>query len=180
MAQIAAGQKMPDFVYDTPFQSDNRLSETVKRVEGKTALVFLRYYGCRLCQMDLMDFSDGYAKIAATGGQLLVALQSDPAGLSEQFRRDGTPFDVICDPGQKLYRMLDIRPAAAKEFLKDETSVAKFERMLSKNIVHGPVEGDDLQLPAAFVVDRGLNVSYAHYGRVITDVPTVDELAKLL
>ena len=41
-------------------------------------------------------------------------------------------------------------------------------------------EGEELQLPAAFVVDHDLTVTYAHYGRVISDTPTADELAALL
>ena len=57
MAKLTAGQTMPDFTYDTPFASGRTLTETVQKVEGKTALVFLRYYGCTLCQLDIRQFS---------------------------------------------------------------------------------------------------------------------------
>ena len=41
-------------------------------------------------------------------------------------------------------------------------------------------EGEELQLPAAFAVDHDLNVTWAHYGQVISDTPTAEELAALV
>ena len=180
MSRIAAGAVMPDFSYVTPFSAQNLLSETVRRVSGKTALVFLRYYGCRMCQLDLLDFTEEYSKITAKNGQLLTVLQSAPQKLARQFAEERPPFDIICDPGQKLYQMLEIPSAASKEALKDDSSMAKFQRVLARNLRHGEYEGNELQLPAAFILDHGLHVTYAHYGRVITDIPSADELAALL
>ena len=48
MAQIEAGQKLKDYVFDTAFESDVKLSDKVKNAD-KTILLFLRYYGCRIC-----------------------------------------------------------------------------------------------------------------------------------
>ena len=79
MPRLNVGDKMPDFEFATPYSPANRLSETVQKCPGKTALVFLRYYGCRMCQLDMIDYQERYGAIAAAGGQLLIALQSDPA-----------------------------------------------------------------------------------------------------
>ena len=180
MGKISVGVKMPDFVFDTPYAKNCKLSEMVKRVGGKTAIVFLRYYGCRLCQLDIIDFTEGYKDIAATGGQILVGLQSDPVKLAAKRGEDKLPFDIICDPDQKIYKMLDIRPATSMETLGDASSAAKRERMLKSGLTHGDYEGNELQLPATFVVTPDLTVTYAHYGRVVTDVPTVEDLVKIL
>mgnify|MGYP000609266414 FL=1 len=45
---------------------------------------------------------------------------------------------------------------------------------------HGEYEGEELQLPAAFVVEKDLTVTYARYGKDGADVPTPEELKKLL
>ena len=108
MAKLTAGQTMPDFTYDTPFVSGRTLTETVQKVEGKTALVFLRYYGCTLCQLDIRQFAREQEKITAGGGQMLVVLQSDPALVAGEMKEGDLPFDIICDPDQKLYKEFEM------------------------------------------------------------------------
>lgn len=180
MGKIVAGNKMPDFVFDTPYAKNCKLSDVVKRVKGKTALVFLRYYGCTLCQLDIIDFTNGYKDVEVAGAQLLVALQSDPAKLATKLGENKPPFDIVCDPDQKLYKMLNIEPAKSKETLGDATSMPKLARARAAGLKHGDYEGNELQLPAVFIVDSDMTVAYAHYGRIATDVPTIEELVKLL
>lgn len=180
MPHLNKGDRMADFTYVTPYSSANRLSETVKKCPGRTAIVFLRYYGCRMCQLDMLDYAEQYEAIRAAGGQLLIVLQSDPAKLAAQIPAGSVPYQIVCDPEQKLYREFDIRPASSKETMKDESSSAKFARIEARGLVHGDYEGEELQLPAAFVVDHDLNVTWAHYGQVISDTPTAEELASLV
>ncbi|MBQ4490671.1 MAG: AhpC/TSA family protein [Pyramidobacter sp.] len=180
MPHLNKGDRMADFTYVTPYSSANRLSETVKKCPGRTAIVFLRYYGCRMCQLDMLDYAEQYEAIRAAGGQLLVVLQSDPAKLAAQIPAGSVPYQIVCDPEQKLYREFDIRPASSKETMKDESSAAKFARIEARGLVHGDYEGEELQLPAAFVVAHDLNVTWAHYGQVISDTPTAEELAALV
>ena len=59
MAQIEAGQKLGEYVFDTAFEKDVKLSEKVKQAD-KTVLLFLRYYGCRICQLDMRFYADAY------------------------------------------------------------------------------------------------------------------------
>ena len=46
-ARLTVGEVMPNFTYDTPFATALTLSDTVQKT-SKTALLFLRYYGCTL------------------------------------------------------------------------------------------------------------------------------------
>ena len=55
--------------------------------------------------------------------------------------------------------------------------IAKAKEM---GLSHGRYEGVEEQLPAAFVVDDTLTVTYAHYGENGADIPSVDEMAELL
>ena len=112
MPKLHVGEKMPDFTFETPYEKGLTIGETAKKVAGKTAVVFMRYYGCTMCQYDIHLFKTQHEKIAATGGQMLVVLQSDPVKLAAQVKPGDLPFDIICDPDQKLYQQFDIRPAA--------------------------------------------------------------------
>jgi len=180
MAKIIAGQKMPDFAFNTPFETGRALAETARRTGGKTALVFLRYYGCTLCQYDIHQFAAQHDKIAAAGGQMLVALQSDPEKLAGELTKESLPFDILCDPGQNLYKEFDIAPAESQAKMADAATMGKIAKAKLAGFKHGDYEGDELQLPAVFVVDPELNVTYAHYGKTVSDIPTPEELAELL
>ena len=154
MPKLHVGEKMPDFAFETPFEKGLTIGQVAKRVKGKTAVVFMRYYGCTMCQYDIHLFKTQHEKIAATGGQMLVVLQSDPAKLAAQQGPQDLPFDIICDPDQKLYKQFDIQPAE--------------------------YEGNELQLPATFIVESDLTITFAEYHKGNGGVPSPDELAKLL
>lgn len=180
MAKLEVGDVMPDFTFDTPFQKDVVLSEKVKAADGKTAIVFLRYYGCTLCQYDMHLYTKKYSEIEATGGQLLVVLQSEPKKLADELKEVPPPFEIICDPEQSLYKQFEIMPAPSKEKMVDAGTVKKIGLATLGGFKHGDYEGDELQLPAAFVLDKDRKLTYARYGKSVSDVPTPEELITLL
>lgn len=180
MAKLEVGQVMPDFEYVTPFSAGHTLAETAAKAK-KTALVFLRYWGCPLCQYDIHLLSQAHADIVANGGQMFVVLQSDPAGLAEKLGDEkALPFSIICDPEQKLYQQFVIEPAASMMKMADLKMVSRMVKATKLGIKHGEYEGNEQQLPAAFVVDSHCKVLYAHHAKSVSDMPDAAELAKLL
>lgn len=176
MERIKIGDIMPDFEFCTPFTQGERLSEAVK--EKKTALVFLRYYGCTLCQLDLAEYKAQYAEITHAGGQLYVVLQSDPALLAEELGSSNAfPYTIICDPKGELYAQLGILPAESKIKMAGAGTLLKIAKATATGHKHGRYEGDELQLPAAFVLDTDRKVLYAHYAKTVDDVPDAKKLA---
>lgn len=178
MARLQTGAEMPDFVYETPFESNLHFRETVRG--RKTVLLFLRYYGCTLCQYDIHLLKEGYGKITEAGGQALAVLQSDPAGVAAQAGVRELPFQIICDPHRKLYKAFEIAPAASKNELGGGDTAKKVRDAKMAGFAHGAYEGDELQLPAVFILDRDGIIRFAHYGKNAADLPSVDELAGLL
>lgn len=180
MAKYTTGQVMPDFTYCTPFAENKSFSETVAGCNGKTALVFLRYYGCPICQLDLHTFADTHKQITQNGGQLLVVLQSDPKGLAEQITPETFPYDIVCDPEMKLYEMLSIEPAASMAKMMSFKALKKVIKSTKAGYKHGAYEGNEQQLPATFVMNSDRTLTYVRYGKDAGDVPTPEELAELL
>ncbi len=180
MTKLATGSVMPNFTYRTPFEENVHITDTVKRVDGNTAIVFLRYIGCTMCQYNLHQFLTNYKTIEDAGGQLLIVFQSDPALVREGVEEAGIPFDIICDAEQALYKLFELGSTATKADLFDDEGRAFLERIKAEGFKHGKYEGNELQLPGAFVVDHDLNVIFAHYGTRANDVPTTDELAPYL
>ena len=180
MAKLEIGQIMPDFEYVTPFSAGHMLTQTAAKAP-RTALIFLRYWGCPLCQYDIHLLAQAHGELAARGGRLLVVLQSDPKGLAEKLEReDALPFPIICDPDQKLYQQFCIEPAASMAKMADLKMVGRIIKATKLGFRHGEYEGNEQQLPAAFVIDRQRKILYAHYAKSVSDMPGAAELAKIL
>ena len=64
---------------------------------------------------------------------------------------------------------------AALDKLKEKGGKAR-----EAGFVHGDYEGNELQLPAMFIVNEDGVVEYANYARNIVDLPTVDEVLAML
>lgn len=180
MAKLTVGSEMPDFSFSTPFQKGRTLAGTVRNVQGKTAVIFLRYYGCPLCQFDIREFAVSYDRIRQAEGQILIVLQSDPVEMAKQMKREDLPFDIICDPDQELYRLFEVKPAGSKEELVDERSREKILAAKAAGFTHGKYEGEELQLPAVFITDDQRKLVYVHYGKTIGDILTPEELAETM
>lgn len=180
MEKLTAGSQMPDFTYETPLKKGKTLSEAVSRGLGNTAVIFLRYYGCTLCQYDIHQYLVKYEEIRKVKGQIMVVLQSDAHLLEEQLKSEELPFEIICDPAQKLYRQFGIKPAASKEDMLGPNTMKKIESAREEGFSHGEYEGEELQLPAVFVIDRDRRVIRAHYGRSVDDVPSPETLSDWL
>lgn len=175
---VAVGDTIPDFSIQTPWKRET----LADLVHGKpTMLLFLRYYGCPLCQLDLRNLAQNYEAIQKVGGQAAVVLQSDPANLAELLGDEtAVPFPVICDPEMELYQKLAVWPAAGYQELMGPKLMSKMTEVSRQGIEHGAYEGNEMQLPGAIAVDGSLNVIWVHYGKGLGDTPEVEEIVKIL
>lgn len=183
MATIEKGTKLTDFSFDTPFESGVKLSEKVKGA-NKTVLLFLRYYGCTICQLDMREYANAYADFTAKGAQLLVVLQSPPSTIQGQMKQGDLPYDIVCDPDMGLYKTFELGVAPSKEKMLNPADAPKFMEKKAKieeyGMSHGAYEGEEMQLPGYFILDADLNVLEAHRAATLLDMPTVEEMiAKL-
>ena len=103
-------QKAIDFTFNTADEQNLVLSEEVKKAKY-TFLIFLRYYGCTSCQIDLIDLAKKYDRFLANDAQVLVVLQSRPETLRAGIETRGIPFRLISDPGQQLYPLYKVYAA---------------------------------------------------------------------
>ena len=64
--------------------------------------------------------------------------------------------------------------------MMDAKGVIKAVKAAAKGYKHGAYEGEELQLPAVFIVDNDRKVSFVHYGAHVADIPSAEALVKLL
>ena len=160
---ISFGDKAIDFTYQTPYGKASTLEEKVQKAD-KTFLIFLRYYGCTICQLDIRAYRENYQKFLDKDAQILLVLQSAPATIAES----------------KLYDLYQVGAARSKLGLASIKTIRKIQAAKKLGLEHGAYEGNELQLPAVFLLDRGMNVVYAHRAKNAGDMPEIaDLLAKL-
>ncbi len=173
--RVGVGDILPDFSFATPFRAEGKLSDVTGQ-GGTTLLLFLRYYGCPLCQLDLHELAASYEKIKEAGGRALVVLQSDAKALAGKLSPEDLPYEIICDPEGELYRAFRILPARSMLMLADEATMKKIGAAAEAGYTHGAYEGNELQLPAAFALTSDRVVTACHYGTAAGDVPGMDTL----
>ena len=185
MPRINVGEKMPDFVFNTGYRTGVKLYDGTAE---KTVLWVVRYIGCPPCRYDAHVIGQRINEFKAKGANVFVLMQSDQEHIQEDLERTGEPdlaVEIIADPEMTIYKALDIPIAKDKTELRGEGE--EYDRYLAKGAAtkaagytHGDYEGDELQLPAQFIIDREGTVLLANYARSMGGMYTVDELLEKL
>lgn len=184
MSRLSVGMQLPDFEFKT---STGAVKSVTADVLGRRTVFWaIRYLGCPICRYDIHVLAQKYARLQEKGVQLYVVLQSDPAVIEEGLRDADIPFDIICDPEMTIYRQFEIPVAADMKQLGGATPEL-LQRLQDKGkaaaacgFSHGKYEGDEMQLPAVWVVEADGVLSYVRYGEAVADIPTPDELIAML
>jgi len=175
MPRLTVGEKMPNFTYDTAYATDLSLAETISG--KKTAVIFLRYYGCPLCQLDIHEYAVAYPRLQEAGIQLLVVLQSKPELMKAALgSEDALPFSIICDPEMKMYQALEIPAGSGIEEMIGPNTMAKIALVDAAGYQHGENEGIEEQLPASFVMDETGTLVAVKYAQYLDEILDTDQI----
>lgn len=180
MTRLQKGAMMPNFKFNTAYKDDLQLYDVLK---GKTILWVLRYIGCTVCRFDVHLISERYKEFKDKNAQVFVVMQSDQQHVQNDLKDIKLPFDIICDTNMEIYNSLDILPADSKNDLigdKRDELLEKDAQATAFGFSHGDYEGNEMQLPAMFIVNEDGIVDYAHYAKSIMDMPTIDEVLEIL
>jgi peroxiredoxin len=186
MTKLSVGETIPDFRFRTASGKELSFSAALKGSK-RTVFWVLRYVGCTSCRYDLHVLAGRYAELEAAGAKAYVVLQSPAESIAEYYGSEGLPpFEVITDPDEGIYRSFSIEAAPDKESMAPKSEAlaqklaAKRERIKELGLEHGKYEGNELQLPALFLLDESGEVLYSHYAQSTIDMPTFDELLGIL
>ncbi len=165
---LTIGTTAPNFTFDTVSGQGLDFYKTVK---GKKAvLFFLRYAGCPVCQLKIRDILRDHKEFGAAGLGVFVILQSVPSSVKEGLAGATVPFTIICDQDGKLFSLYGVAPGNLFHYLAPSV-LRKAMKAFRSGIRHGKKEGNEMQLPAVFIVNGKGTIDYAYYGKNIGDVP---------
>ncbi|MCP4136727.1 MAG: AhpC/TSA family protein [bacterium] len=175
--QLKAGDKAANFQFDTPWKSSQDFYNTIQNQDA--VFVFLRYYGCPVCQMEMGSLRREIELFNQKGARVFVFLQSSTETLIPLLEEEDWPFDIVCDPKGTIFQLYAVEPGGILKYLHPAGLLASIKAM-SRGFFHKKFEGKETQLPAAFIIKADRTITFAYYGTNISDVPKPSALAEKL
>ena len=173
-SQLNTGNKAPDFTFNTPWESNLNFYDAA---ENKTAvLVFLRYHGCPVCQMEMANYKREIARFQDKKTTVFIVIQSNPGHIASISNKEDWPLTIICDPDSDVYGLYHVAPGGIIKYLHPAGLIAAIKATV-KGFRHGKFEGKETQLPAAFIVSPEKKITFSYYGKTIPDTPSPIVLA---
>lgn len=175
--KLECGDKLTDIECQVVFSDDSLLSDLIYK---RTFLVFSRFWGCSLCQLDLQEYKERYQDFKNKDVNIIVVLQSQKSEIEEQTKDKPFPYPIVCDPDEELYKLYGVIPAKNKLGLASGRAISKLLKAKEKGIQSGKKEGNPLQLPAYFLMNQHGIIEIAHYGKDAGDIPAVEDMLEML
>ena len=172
-SKLTIAKKAPDFKFKTPWDDEVNFYDAAGN--NPAVLIFLRYYGCPVCRMEMAKMKQEINIIRQKGVHLFVVLQSAPETIDALIKKDDFPFTIICDPQGKVFQLYGVEAGGFIKYLHPAGLVAAI-KAVSKGFMHGKFEGKETQLPAAFAVSADKIIKYAYYGENISDIPSLEKI----
>ncbi|MFX1586840.1 MAG: peroxiredoxin-like family protein [Promethearchaeota archaeon] len=137
----------------------------------KIVLVFSRYFGCPICQLDLNILLEDIDKIRAKGAKILYITQSEEKVAKEYIDKYKIDFPVIFSSKDELYAEygLGLMTASAVAEVR-----SKLKEAMKLGIEHGEYEGWEKQGPGQFVIDEEGKIIHMRKGWLL--VPEILEV----
>ncbi|WP_022818794.1 redoxin domain-containing protein [Fusobacterium russii] len=173
--KLESGMKIEDFSFNTQNGMKKSFLSEIKEAE-QTILLFLRYIGCPVCNLMIHEINDNFLSFQKKEKKLFVVLQSEEKNLKKELKDYKLNFEIILDPEMKLYKKFSLESAEKKEDLVDEYSMERILLAKESGFVHGEYEGNEMQYPATFIVNKEGVVIFSKYGKTVTDTLSVDDL----
>ncbi|MHA1748306.1 MAG: peroxiredoxin-like family protein [Promethearchaeota archaeon] len=164
--KLNEGDKAPLF----KLESYNAGTIDLEQLLGKQkiVLIFSRYFGCPICQLDLIDLLENVEKIEEKGAKILYITQSGEKIAKEFIAKKKIPFPVIPSSKTELYAQYGLGRLTTGAMAK---LPAKLKRAKQAGLEHGEYEGWEQQCPGQFVIDLDGTIIHAKKGWL--DIPSI-------
>jgi len=163
MVKIKTGQKAPIFQAESYNAGAVDLAEMIGNM--KIVLVFSRYFGCPICQLDLKELMDRLPEIEEKNAKLIYITQSGEEACKDMIEEEDISFPVIGAekiPGTKHdYKIYDIYGLGRMSLSAVSKVPLKLRECKKAGIEHGEYEGYESQSPGQFVIDETGTIIHA-------------------
>jgi len=132
--------------------------------------------------MFIIDIKRNREKLKDLNTEVIVITESKEDVLKQYAPPKSEAFlRMVSDPGKKLYELYGVKRRGGWFNLKVISESIKFLKYLKGyKYVKGGLEGDVLQLPACFVIDKNGIIKYSYLAESIAEHPSIEEIIEIL
>lgn len=178
---LKPGMKAIDFPFSTPWERRDSFLQEPGNIK---ILFFLRFYGCRISQVDMMDIRNNYKKIINKENDIniFIVLQTEGETIKKHEKKNDSPYNIICDPKHHLYKLYNVKPRKSKEKPVSNDYDFKLNKAIRNNIIKIPNYGKEnkKQLPATFIINSKNIITHVKYGVHSGDILSIKDILSLL
>lgn len=156
---VKIGDKAPLFELESYNAGNINLGDLIGK--QKIVLIFSRYFGCPICQLDLNSLLDAVSEIEGKGAKILYITQSGEKVANEYIQKKKINFPVIHSTKDELYAEYGLGLMTAGAVVKVRS---KLKEATKAGIEHGEYEGWEKQGPGQFVIDLDGTIIHAEKG----------------
>jgi len=165
------GDAAPDVVLFLPGSGDVSLSRYWER--HPTVLVFLRYFGCPFCQMQVVALREDQERFSEVGAGIVLVGQGDVSREAAFREARQVPFPILLDGARLAYRAYGLGRATTMQIFGPRVALPFVRANLHVETMQRGLKGGSFrQLPGTFVVDTNGLVRLAHRNRTVADNPS--------
>jgi len=151
--KIKVGDKAPHFKIESYNEGMIDLSELIG--DQKIVVIFSRYFGCPICQLDFNILLEAVPEIKEKGAKLLYVTQSGEKVAKEFIEKYNVDFPIIPSSKEELYAEYGLGLMTAGAVTKVRSKLKEASKL---GIGHGDFEGWEKQGPGQFVIDEQGNI----------------------
>jgi peroxiredoxin len=104
--RLQSGDKAHDFYFQTAWAPRQQFYETIGN--NPLILVFLRYQGCPVCQMEMAELKREIGLFTQKKIKVFVFLQSSTETVASATNEADWPFLIVCDPQGDVFQMYPV------------------------------------------------------------------------
>jgi len=144
-------------------------------------LVFLRYFGCPFCQMQVVGLRADRERFVERRATVVLIGQGSPEEGARFCDEKQVSFDCVLDTEGWVYSDYGLGRGSLGQVFGPSV-IAPFLRanLHPETRQRGLKGGSMMQMPGTFVVDSGGIVRFAHRNRTISDSPRNEHLLEVL
>ncbi len=174
---LKIGEPAPRFEFEDQFGKKTQFPDNFKG--GWLGLIFLRTLACPVCMEKLAELKKNEQKYKDQGVQVLVVVQSTLKRVKDYAAKKQIAFPLIGDLERKIYKQYEVALGGLASFMAPQVMVSSL-RATFKGHLHGMPEGNELQKPAAFIIDPQGKLVFSDYGKNIADMLTEERFFQVL
>jgi len=171
-----AGEKFPNFITQDLYGNTIHLNDYSDK---KILLTFFRYASCPFCNLRVNEMIKKTEELESKGLKIITVFSSGKEEINSYAGSQNPTFTILPDPKLDLYKKYGIETSFTGMLLA-MTRLKEILTMITKGYFNLKTMHKPPIVPADFLIDKGLIIKEAYYGKDFGDHISLEKVKEWL